>query len=107
MRKFKKVETMEAVDILQEECAEVIQIASKIKRFGIDSVSPYTGETNKEILQRELGDLTAMMVILSEMLDLDEDKIFEGVLSKMKKLKEFSKLPDDLLDSMICEGEDI
>lgn len=89
---------MEAIDILQEECAEVIQIASKIKRFGADSVSPYTNETNKEIIQREIGDLTAMIVLVSGMLTLDEDKIFDSAVAKMQKLKEFSNLPHDMID---------
>jgi hypothetical protein len=29
--------TKEALDILQEECAEVIQAVSKISRFGLDN----------------------------------------------------------------------
>ena len=32
--------TSEVMDILQEECAEVIQAVSKIRRFGIDNAKP-------------------------------------------------------------------
>ena len=40
----------EVMDILQEECAEVIQAVSKIRRFGIDNAKHNTGQTNREHL---------------------------------------------------------
>jgi hypothetical protein len=48
---------------LQEECAEVIQIISKIKRFGADSFHPDDPEkvTNAENLAREIMDLMAVI----------------------------------------------
>ena len=33
-------QTKEVMDILQEECAEVIQAVSKISRFGLDNLKP-------------------------------------------------------------------
>ena len=43
----------EALDILQEECAEVIQAVSKISRFGLDNLKPGKAKTNREHLEEE------------------------------------------------------
>ena len=43
----------EVMDILQEECAEVIQAVSKINRFGADNVKPGKPKTNREQLEEE------------------------------------------------------
>ena len=56
----------EIMDILQEECAEVIQAISKIRRSGIDTIGPYSKNTNRDELEIELGDLTEMVVLLAE-----------------------------------------
>ena len=47
----------EILDILQEECAEVIQAISKCRRFGIENVYK-DGGTQREHLVQELGDVT-------------------------------------------------
>lgn len=52
------------LDILQEECAEVIQIIAKIKRFGLSDHHPKEGKTNQECLEQELGDVLAMVDII-------------------------------------------
>lgn len=53
----------ECLNILQEECSEVIQAASKIKRFGLTSFHPDDPEykTNLENLEMELGDVLALI----------------------------------------------
>ena len=48
----------EILTILQEECAEVIQAVSKVKRFGL--------EGNVEDLKKELCDLQCMINLMSE-----------------------------------------
>ena len=48
----------ETLTILSEECAEVIQANSKLIRFG-----PYD-EENVDELEKELGDVVAMMLVL-------------------------------------------
>lgn len=52
------------LEILAEECAEVIQIKSKIVRFGMDDVWPARGMSNREALEQELGDVLALVDIL-------------------------------------------
>lgn len=60
--------TIEYLEILQEECAEVIQAISKIKRFGLDSYHPADPDkvSNFHHLIVELGDIQGMIRLLSE-----------------------------------------
>ena len=62
-----------AFNQLMEECAEISIIASKIKRFGLDSYNPNDPEqtTNRTLLIRELNDLMAAIEIINERTDLD------------------------------------
>ena len=80
----------EILTILQEECAEVIQAASKIKRFGIHSVNPTTKKSNLEILTQEISDTLCLIDLLVENLSLDQEVIQEGKNQKLAKLKKFS-----------------
>ena len=57
-------QTKEVMDILQEECAEVIQAVSKISRFGLDNFKPGKPKTNREHLEEEIGDLMCMIDLL-------------------------------------------
>ncbi|QYW06496.1 hypothetical protein uan_084 [Pseudomonas phage UAntarctica] len=55
----------ERLDILAEECAEVIQAIMKIKRHGFESYHPGTQELNRTALLREITDVKAAMVMVS------------------------------------------
>ena len=72
----------EIMDILQEECAEVIQAVSKVRRFGINNYKPGKPKTNREHLEEELGDLLAMVDIM-----LEQDIVSWGNLEVAKKAK--------------------
>jgi len=80
---------MELLGILQEECAEVIQIISKIRRFGIDSYNPAepSNPTNKDLLNLEIADVLALIEMLKETEDtpINEQAINER--TAYKKLK--------------------
>ena len=54
------------LDILVEECAEVIHSVCKIARFGIRHVWPRKGVENRIALSEELGDLQGMIDWLRE-----------------------------------------
>ena len=82
----------EVMDILQEECAEVIQAVSKISRFGIDNLKPGKPLTNREHLEEELGDMLAMIDILCGMGVIDLDKLRVAKLAKIEKLKKWSTI---------------
>lgn len=80
--------TDEVLSILQEECAEVIQAISKVKRFG--------AQNNIESLAVEIGDMLYLTdlakVQLKELRDFDYK---EHRNKKFFKLREFSTIFDD------------
>ena len=85
-------QTKEVMDILQEECAEVIQAVSKISRFGLDNLKPGKPKTNREHLEEELGDLYAMIEILQELDVVSWTNIEQAAEAKREKLKVWSNL---------------
>ena len=82
----------EVMDILQEECAEVIQAVSKINRFGIDNFKPGKAKTNREHLEEELGDMIAMICILEKMGVIDQNALEIATRAKIQKLKKWSTI---------------
>lgn len=71
---------------LQEECAEVIQIASKINRFGAYSRNPEdpASLSNIELLHQEIGDVLAIFEVLKYQTSLTFD---DELIEKMKQRK--------------------
>ena len=84
--------TDEALLILSEECAEVVQAISKCQRFGIDNYKPGKPKSNREHLETEIGDLVAMIVILEELGVIDHDRIHQHSIEKRNKLQQWSNL---------------
>lgn len=82
----------EAMDILQEECAEVIQAVSKCRRFGLNNIKPSKERTNLECLEEEVGDLLAMVDILVEKGILSLDNLQTANRAKKEKLKIWSNI---------------
>ena len=74
----------EALVITQEECAEVIQVISKIFRFGLDE--------NDHRLEDEIGDLLCMIEILVNLGVVKQNKLDLAKRVKAEKLKKWSKL---------------
>lgn len=72
--------TDEKLVVLMEECAEVIQAASKCLRFGFDRVQKDYG-ANDLILAAEVGDLLGMIDSLS----LDKAQIAHFRKNKLAK----------------------
>lgn len=56
---------------LAEESGELTQIAMKTLIFGIDSVNPNTGEANRDLIKKEIGDVLASIRILNKTLNFD------------------------------------
>lgn len=85
----------EVMDILQEECGEVIVAVSKISRFGLDNLKPGKSKTNREHLEEELGDLYEMIVILQELDVVSWANIEKAAKAKREKLKQWSNIFTD------------
>jgi NTP pyrophosphatase (non-canonical NTP hydrolase) len=86
-------DTKEILIILQEECAEVIVEISKCFRFGPDQMMQGVDVTNIQRLEKELGDLLAMVELL---VDKDIGVTTEGLelakKAKFEKLKKWSTI---------------
>lgn len=80
----------EILSITQEECAEVIQAISKVFRFGLDS--EWEGVSNLAHLEEEVGDLKAMIHLLTENGILDIDNVNEAAAKKLVKLQKWSNI---------------
>ena len=76
----------ELLVILNEECGEVIQAASKVLRFGLS-------DSNRDQLEYEMGDLLAMMKLVDEEWGLSLDRIFEHAENKLKKVEQYMQNP--------------
>lgn len=86
-------ETKEILVILQEECAEVIVEVSKCFRFGPDQCMTGSNDTNLQRLQKELGDLQAMIQLLAEKeVGVSYEGIDLGRRAKLEKLKQWSNI---------------
>lgn len=85
---------VEALGILQEECAEVIVQISKIRRFGLHSADYNTDmqHTHRTMLETEIGDVLALVDILKEESIISEEGITVAIQNKKDKLKKWSKL---------------
>lgn len=64
------------LDLLQEECAEVIQIVSKIKRFGLMDVWPNQDKNpdklnNLQRLHSELNDVFTVISLIQDTVDTE------------------------------------
>jgi|TARA_R110000851_G_scaffold169754_5_gene315943 NTP pyrophosphatase (non-canonical NTP hydrolase) len=81
----------EILGITQEECAEVIQAISKCVRFGIDN-SHKSGNTQRENLSMEVGDLICMIGLLIESGLVKEEDINRAKQEKIEKLKVYSSI---------------
>lgn len=82
----------ERIAFLLEECGEVIQICGKILRHGFDSYHPSDPlmTTNRTLLLREMGDVSAVMTQLIKLGDLPNPPTDEMIYSKLDRLKKYS-----------------
>ena len=90
---------MEALGILQEECAETVVVVSKIRRFGLDTEYQRGEGTKRTALTKECGDILAMIGILVKQGVLEQDALHQAALEKIEKLKKYSTLQN--LDDII------
>ena len=86
-------DTKEILTILQEECAEVIVEVSKCFRFGPDQMMEGVNVTNMQRLEKELGDLQAMIeLLIDNKVGVTMQGLKEAKKAKFEKLKQWSNL---------------
>ena len=84
----------EILDILQEECGEVIVAVSKCRRFGMDN-SYKDGGTQREHLIQELGDVTLLIDLLKAHGIFTDEELHQAQVRKSQKLIKWSNIFDD------------
>jgi NTP pyrophosphatase (non-canonical NTP hydrolase) len=87
-----KEKVQEILDILQEECGEVIVEVSKCRRFGIDSQHYKTNIPHREMLEQELGDVMAMIRLLIEQGVISVEALEAAGERKLEKLRKWSTI---------------
>jgi NTP pyrophosphatase (non-canonical NTP hydrolase) len=87
-----KRQVQEALDILQEECGEVIVEVSKCRRFGVDSLHYKTGVKHSIMLENEVADVLSLVDILIEQGILDTARLEIAKEAKKENLKLWSKI---------------
>lgn len=83
--------TNEILDLLQEECAEVIQAISKCRRFGLDNQHK-SDKTQREELVQEIGDVSLLIELLHAYQLFTEQELHGAKISKSHKLTKYSRI---------------
>jgi hypothetical protein len=91
--------TEHLLDILIEECAEVIQRATKAKRFGMNEIQPGQELSNEARIAYELNDIVAVadMLMPCDWMNADANE------AKIKKVEHFLEYSKEC--GMLDEGE--
>lgn len=92
----------ERLACLAEELGEAVQAIGKILRHGYDEWSPFddTRTTNRQSLERELGDISAVCKLMDEEGDIDPLRIRRAHHAKLVKLPKWTHhQPDSQLKS--------
>lgn len=80
----------ERLSLLLEECGEVIQIIGKIQRHGYESRNPDDPRfTNRQLLEKELGDVFYATKLMTAREDVGSTSIFERMDNRHIKLQQY------------------
>lgn len=85
----------EILDILQEECAELIQAISKCRRFGMDNEYRKGTGTQRDNLIQEIGDVAMMLELLWAHKLYTQEELHQAKLNKATKLQKWSNIYED------------
>jgi NTP pyrophosphatase (non-canonical NTP hydrolase) len=77
----------EILDLLQEECGEVVQMVSKCRRFGLDE--------KREDLVKEIGDVALLIELLKAHGLFTEQELHQAQVAKSQKLVQWSTIYKD------------
>ena len=80
----------ERLAVLSEELGEAQQAIGKILRHGYKSHHPNIPEiTNRNSLEKELGDITFAISMLASMDDINYDKVTRYAFEKQSKIRKY------------------
>ena len=77
----------EILDLLQEECGEVVQMVSKCRRFGLDE--------KREDLVKEIGDVSLLIELLHAYQLYSLEELNQAKVNKSAKLVKWSTIYED------------
>lgn len=88
MENFNKLDPAqtERLAILAEECGELVQAVNKIIRHGYESYHPITGDVNRSLLEKEMGDVRAAMIMLCNAGDTQKIAVHLYADQKLEKI---------------------
>lgn len=98
---FRAVTSAEAerLEMLIEECSEIIQASTKILRHGFNSTHPdntpalgdrpINGKNNRNDIERELGDVLGIINFITEMGDVDENSVTKSMCGKIERAAKY------------------
>ena len=77
----------EILDLLQEECGEVVQMVSKCRRFGL--------EEKREDLVKDIGDVALLIELLHAYQLFTDQELNQAKLNKATKLTKWSTIYEE------------
>jgi NTP pyrophosphatase (non-canonical NTP hydrolase) len=80
----------ERLAILAEECGEIVQVIGKILRHGFESTHPEGGPTNRQLLELELGDITAVIGLCLDAGDVAWERMADRLPVTTERLKAYT-----------------
>lgn len=80
---------LEALALLSEECGEVVAIIGKALRHGLDSCHPDGGESNRDAISREAGQVIAAIYIAIGAGALNVVELDNGIRDKWQKVGQY------------------
>jgi hypothetical protein len=87
----------ERLALLLEELGEVQQIIGKVLRHGYESRHPDGGPTNRELLERELGDVQSAVDLMGAADDLSPSAILAARFEKTDRVHRYLHHQNDLI----------
>lgn len=90
----------ERLALLAEEMGEAQQAIGKILRFGFEDPHPRTGVTARQMLEREVGDVRAVLRLMVLERDIDAVAMERGVEGKIARMKRFLREHHPMLEHL-------
>lgn len=84
-------EEQERLFCFSEECGECLQVIGKIGRHGYESSDPTkeNAPTNRRMLEDEIGDLLAIILLMNHNGDIDEDRVNNAITAKLERVRKY------------------